>query len=135
MPIDLDHYRLPKGFKWKTPSRPLRSRILTDKRFVKGPIPLEWLETCASLPGKALHVGLVLWYLAGLKRTKTFALDNTSLEKLGVKRGAKARCLADMERAGLIGIESHAGRNPVITLIDAPERAPDPTPAKPDEIS
>ncbi len=89
--------------------------------FIKGPIPLAWITAAATLPGKSLHVGLALWYLAGLKKTKTFALGNRVLKKFGVDRKAKGRCLKLMERAGLISVVRRAGCNPTVTLLDAPE--------------
>ena len=36
--------------------------------FVMGPIPLAWLGPATRLPGKALAVGLAIWYLRGLKK-------------------------------------------------------------------
>lgn len=39
----------------------LRSlRLRKGGPFLKGPIPLAWLETAASLPGKSLHAGLAM---------------------------------------------------------------------------
>jgi len=90
--------------------------------FIKGPIPLAWMMAAAMLPGKSLHVGLVLWYLAGLKKTKTFALGSRDLKRFGVDRKAKGRCLKAMENAGLISVVSRAGCNPIVTLLDATGR-------------
>ena len=36
--------------------------------FIKGPIPLPWLQATMQLPGKTLHLALAIWYLAGLNR-------------------------------------------------------------------
>lgn len=43
-----------------------RGESAPGKTFLKGPIPLPWLQGAARLPGKALHVGVVLWFLSGL---------------------------------------------------------------------
>ena len=90
-------------------------------KFLKGPIPWRWLETAGQQPGSALHVGVVLWFLAGLKRTRTVALSGTVLRGFGVKRHSAYRGLESLERAGLVGVERHPGRNPIVTLLAAEE--------------
>jgi len=79
------------------------------------------MKAAAMLPGKSVQVGLALWYLAGLKKTKTVALGNRLLESFGVDRKAKSRCLKAMVSAGLISVARRAGCNPIVTLLDAPE--------------
>ena len=130
MTVDLSQFSLKESFKDNfkgTPlSRPPRSPRISNLRdasapFIKGPIPLVWMKAVAMLPGKSLHVGLALWYLAGVKKTKTVALGNHLLESFGVDRKTKSRGLRSMERAGLIGVTRRAGCNPIVTLLDAPE--------------
>ncbi len=82
---------------------------------------MPWLEIAARLPGKCLQIGVALWYLAGVQKTKRVALGNSLLKKLGVDRKAKARCLKAMQQAGLILIEPRPGTNPRVTLLDAVE--------------
>ena len=36
--------------------------------FLKGPIPLPWLAVAATLPGKALAVGIIIWFLQGIQK-------------------------------------------------------------------
>ena len=36
--------------------------------FIRGPIPLAWLNVAARLPGKTLNVGLAIWWLAGMSK-------------------------------------------------------------------
>ena len=91
-------------------------------QFLKGPIDLQWLQLAASLPGKSLHVGLVLWYLAGLKKQKTFKLSRTTLESFSINRHAAYRALKALEHAGLVSVERHPGRLPIVTLRDVPMR-------------
>ena len=38
-----------------------RQSYARTEPFIAGPLPLEWINHAASLPGKALHVGLALW--------------------------------------------------------------------------
>jgi hypothetical protein len=94
--------------------RRIRPRI--RGRFLKGPVPLDWLQRAANLPGKSLHVGVVLWYLVGLRKTNTLALPNGVLATFGVDRHAKYRALEQLESAGLISVVRQHGQNPVITV-------------------
>ena len=87
MTLNLSQFSLKDGFKGTPPSRPPKAPKVSNLRgatapFIKGPIPLAWMMAAAMLPGKSLHVGLVLWYLAGLKKTKTFALAIASSKDL-----------------------------------------------------
>jgi hypothetical protein len=45
-------------------------RHSTGEKFLKGPIPLNWLSRASQLKGKSLQVGLSLWFLAGLTNSK-----------------------------------------------------------------
>lgn len=85
--------------------------------FIKGPIPLAWIERASLLPGKSLHVGLVLWYLSGLKKTLTFSLGSKQLLAFGVGRDAKAEALSRLSTAGLIAVTQASGRAPVVTIL------------------
>ena len=64
------------------------------------------------------HVGLALWYLAGVQKSNAVALGNARLQKLGVDRDAKARCLKALQEAGLISVDQLPGRNPRVTILD-----------------
>jgi hypothetical protein len=99
----------------KGPPKPLRHR-----RFLKGPIPWDWLEKAAQLPGKALAVGMALWLWAGMKRSRRLSLSISSLSAMGVKRNAGYRAMNELERAGLISVVRHTGRKPKVTLLDVP---------------
>jgi hypothetical protein len=89
------------------------------EKFLKGPVPLAWLARAGQLPGKAVQVGIGLWYLAGLKHTRTVSLSSALLRSFGVDRRAKRRALGWLEQAGLIIVARHPGRNPRVTLLDA----------------
>ncbi len=80
---------------------------------------MAWLAVAAKLSGKALAVGVTIWFLMGLKKTNRVSLTHSHLEKLGVGRKAAYRALAALEGAKLISVERHTGRSPIITLLDA----------------
>src|SRR4051794_39747235 len=74
------------------------------EKFLKGPIPRKWLEEAASLPGKALHVAIELWFWAGIRGPEGIRLSGASLARLGVKRHAAYRALSWLQGAGLISV-------------------------------
>ena len=88
----------------------------SGKKFLKGPIPYRWLEAAFRLPGRTLHVGIQLWFLAGMNRSGTVPLSLSRFELLGISRHAATRGLAALERAGLVSVVRRAGRRPIVTL-------------------
>jgi hypothetical protein len=78
-------------------------------RFLKGPIPWDWLEIAARLPGKALHVGLALWLEAGMSCCLTVKVG-VSRVGFGVNEQAARRGLRVLEKAGLIEIHRRPGQ-------------------------
>ena len=85
--------------------------------FIKGPLPLPWMQCAAQLPGKTLQVALALWYLAGLQKTRTVRLATKSLSLMGVSRDAKYDGLARLAQEGLVSVEQKPGHAPVVTLL------------------
>ena len=86
--------------------------------FIKGPLPLGWIQQAAQMPGKTLQVGLTLWYLAGLQKSKTVKLASKPLAAMGVSRDAKYEALARLRLAGLIAVEQQPGSAPTVTLLE-----------------
>ena len=111
----------PKNNKLR-PAVPMLPRHKRGETFLKGPVPLGWLAQAACLPGKALHVGVFLWFLAGLKNTCVVLLANGRLSGFGVNRSAKYRALNSLEAAGLVSVQRRRGRSPRVTLLEAPAR-------------
>jgi hypothetical protein len=96
------------------------SSVATRKKrfFLKGPVPIWWLQKAASLPGsRALAVACCLWYLAGRYKTSRVRLTSVQLKEWGVNRKAKSRALLSLERAGLIAVENLPGKNSVVTIL------------------
>jgi len=81
--------------------------------FIKGPIPLLWLQRAAVIPGKALNVALAIWFVGGLCRSKTFSFKRSVAAGLGVSPDATYDALTKLEGAGLIRVARHRGRSPV----------------------
>jgi hypothetical protein len=89
-------------------------------RFLRGPIPLDWLSRAAALPGRSLHVAIAVWFMAGLKKTSVVPVSNITGLQFGLDRNAKYRALEWLENANLITVERRAGRAPIVTILGAP---------------
>jgi hypothetical protein len=95
-------------------------RVPNCKRFIYGPLSLEWLSRANRLPGKALWVALIIRHLEGLNRRKrvSFPLSNVEAVRWGIHRNAKCRALTALEQAGLIAVERKPGASPLVTVIE-----------------
>lgn len=114
----LEHRNRESTLKTKPP------RHRPGDRFLKGPIPLDWLTKASMLPGKSLQVGLAVWFRAGTTKSREVALTRALAAEFGVDRYAKARALDHLEQAGLVSVQRISGRNPVVTIFDAEEASP-----------
>ena len=97
-------------------------RHKAGEKFLRGPIPWDWVTAAARASGRGsgFKVGLALWHLSGLAhQRRTIDLQGRVLRELGVGRHATYRGLADLEHAGLVAVERHPGRMPRVTLLDA----------------
>ena len=86
--------------------------------FLKGPISWTWLSAAARLPGRALHVALSIRLLTGIKKSSRIALSVSKLLLLGVSRHAAYRGLTALEAEGLVSVDRHRGRKPMVTVIE-----------------
>lgn len=93
-----------------------------NEHYLRGPIPLRWLEIAANLPGRSLHVANAIWYRAGLESNGTIRLGNAVLNKFGVKPDAKRRALNALEGAGLIKVQREDNKNPLVTILPVPSQ-------------
>jgi hypothetical protein len=115
--FDLSHYRSRDAS--PTPIRRGSTAVVVRRQgeFLKGPIPLAWLSIAACLPGKALHVGLAIWFEYGRRKHAQFRLTVAIVKRFGVARKAMYGALHSLEEAGLIAAQRRHGKNPVITLL------------------
>ena len=104
---------------------PIRKLILpyekekADKKshmFLKGPIPYPLLIKASKLPGKALHVFIILWFLYGMTKNKTINLKNSTLREFGIQRHAGYRALKVLEKVFLVSVIRCVGKNPQVTI-------------------
>ena len=85
--------------------------------FLKGPIPMAWLNAAAKLPGKALNVGIAIWWLAGMSKTTAFKLTRKALNQLGVSRDAASDGLRRLEENRLILVKRLPGQRSTVEIL------------------
>lgn len=87
------------------------------EKFIKGPIPLEWITRANALPGKAGAVGLALWFLVGVQKSRTIKLTGEVERIAACDRKTVYPALAALETAGLITVERKSGARAVATIV------------------
>ena len=118
--FDLERFKLEPGshawFRDEPRSRKARRRI--DGFFIKGPIPWRWISAAARLPGKALHVGIFLWFQHGMKKGGEVKVGMSGFSDMGFVRSTASRALASLENAGLISVRRAPGRKALVKIRD-----------------
>ena len=86
--------------------------------FLLGPVPMPWLYRAGRLRGHALHIGILLWHEAGMRRNRTVKLSITKAREFGIHRDTAIRAVRDLERAGLVSIRYNPGECLEVTILD-----------------
>jgi hypothetical protein len=94
----------------------------TKGLFIRGPIPMPWVERVAQLPGKALALALGLWWLHGMAKGGEVTVSRKMLERLNLSRDAAADGLTRLERAGLIRVRRAPGKRPRVHIVTKTEQ-------------
>lgn len=124
MSIDPKQIALPDGLRPESATSKEKaavekaSRKRITGRFLRGPIPLEWLMKASQQSGQALHVAIAIWFLTGVKNTNSVQLSNKLLNEFGVNRYSKRRALKQLANAKLISVEQGRGKSPVVTVLE-----------------
>ena len=86
--------------------------------FLKGPIPVSWLARAAKCGLPALVIGLELWLLSGLRKSKVVDLNLSRLRLAVVRaRQSNQRGLRNLEEAGLVRVTRHPGRRSRVEIL------------------
>lgn len=89
-----------------------------------GPLPLSWFSRASMIhEGKGiLATALAIWFEAGRRRRRDrLKLTGAMVNRLGITPSSKCRALADLEAAGLIRVERHGRKNPLVTILEVAE--------------
>ncbi len=115
VPDNIERYRLAGT------SVPSSSHIKIDTKsatwFLKGPIPGDWLNAASALPGRSLHVGLVIWFKHGLTKMRQFNITRKDRERFNIPDDAYRRGIIHLEKSGLILVKRRKGRPSLISIL------------------
>lgn len=89
----------------------------SKQRFVMGPIPVPWLARAFSLTPSASRCAVALYYQRGLSRCDEFKVEPARFRELGICDIARRRGLQELERAGLVYLQSRKSQTPTVTLV------------------
>jgi hypothetical protein len=113
-PLDVDNLRFQPGDEqWAVVPKKIRRR---RQQFVL--VPWTWIERLAqSHSANTYRVALTLLFRHWKANGDPIKLGNGMLAIDGVSRFAKYRALAELEQFGLIVVDRHPKKSPVVSLI------------------
>jgi len=115
--MDLEDFRL-QGPRFRNVA-PKRRYHRNGTPFLKGPVPLDWLQRAMKLGLGPLSVGIVLWYLRGLKKSESFKVGIGDIGGLvSCSWRTTHRSLRSLEQQGLVTMERRPGRKHLITITE-----------------
>ena len=94
-------------------------------RYIRGPIPLDWLRAASRCGERGVSVALLLWHAVRWQKQNPARLTPTVLAELGVHPKTARRALVEFQRMGLVDVEFHRGRAPRVRVLAAPEASTD----------
>jgi hypothetical protein len=123
-PLNLDEFSLSEAEAQAVqPRSPKRHLVnVSEERFLRGPVSWPWLVRAARLPGRALHVALVLQQQKGWRNSESFTFTLTRMQELGLDEQAARRGLRELQAARLIALARKPGRGLLVTILPAPEQ-------------
>jgi len=80
-------------------------------------IPIVWIASAAKLKGKAIHVGIILWYLSGVSKNDEVTIPRKLLEQFGIHRETCRRAVIELEDARLITVHRTGRKRARITIV------------------
>lgn len=99
------------------PARVFSNFSHRQSRFLKGPIPMAWIDRAARLPGRALHVALIIWHRAAMQRKELIHLSASVYHSHGIPLATAKRALRALEQAKLVVVQHQRGKAPRVRLI------------------
>lgn len=92
----------------------------TEKLFIKGPIPFDWLQRANAIGGSTGIVAVALWFYAGLNGNKRFKVDSRLDQLCGLTRQTRDHVLQRLDCRGLIRLNKRRGSYPTVEILDLP---------------
>ena len=114
MPTKWDPSNLRLSADYVSEVKPRRKKKRVKGRFLRGPIPMNWIAQAHRCGGKAGLMEMILWHLSGMnKNARAVMVSNVETIRWGLDRFAKGRALKALAGAGLITIERTGKRSPL----------------------
>ena len=85
--------------------------------FLKGPIPITWLNRAALLPGKAINVALAIRWLSDMNANSAIKLSRKSMALFNFSSDAASDAIRRLESGGLIKVQRRPGQRPMIEIL------------------
>jgi hypothetical protein len=120
MNIDIKNMKITKPIKHTPKERIYNPKIISiiSGDFIKGPIPLNWINKTFSLHKRTILTVLSVWHLFELKRRPIeFKYSYSMASKFGLKRTSAWRGLSDLEGLNLISVKRIKGGSPLISIL------------------
>jgi hypothetical protein len=92
--------------------------------FIKGPLPLTWFKVASTCGGRSVDVALLVWYAANWQRSNPAKLTPSILREFDVHPKTARAVLRKLAGVGLVSVEFHRGRSPLVTLLDPQANRP-----------
>jgi DNA-binding transcriptional ArsR family regulator len=121
-----NHWHIYQGMKkreiveiaeYRNPVKPIEVKPSRTPPFIP-PIPEWWAAIAMPLPGKAYHVGSIIWQQWRINRSASCKLTRHVWEKFGLHRHTVRGGLKALNEAGLIILEKSGKRSPLITIVN-----------------
>ena len=118
--LDVDQFRVLNDHKINYLPPQKRTRVpRINGPFLRGPVPLVWLQEAMMLGIGALSVGITLRHFQGMKNSSTFKVGIQNLANyIGRSRVTCQRALQALEEGGLIFVERNNGRKHIVTILE-----------------
>ena len=92
---------------------------MKGNKFIKGPIPFNWIIKAGKLPGKTLHLAIQMWFLVGVLKNKTIRVNLSKISReLRISRMTLIKSMKALENAGLITVQRIPGQKSIVTIND-----------------
>lgn len=111
--LDVDRLRIRSTPRATTRRAPPHKKGL----FIKGPLYFSWLGPAGRLPGRALHVALLVAYKSRMTKSEVVTLTKDDLAHFNIDRHTLARALKALEKADLLLVTRTRGRKPRIGML------------------
>ena len=89
--------------------------------FIKGPLPLDWFRAANTCGRRSLAVAAMIWFAAGLQKSNPIKLSRAILAELSIPPRTAKEVLERMQAIGIVSVEFHRGRSPLVTILGVPK--------------